>query len=145
MSTLYVKFTPPSPAPSQYKIRYKKTTDPSYTELVVVATAPTPATEDFSITGVTSGVNYNVEVQSYCGDGVYSAGFAIISNPQTCVEWEADNLSGPTKTLNYVPCGSTLPTAQSILSGGSFTACAVGTPTGTAGLVITNSGIPCTP
>lgn len=144
MSTLYVKFTPPSPAPSNYKIRYKKTTDPSYTEVLFTATTPTPATEDFSITGATSGVNYNVEVQSYCGDGLYAAGFAIISNPQTCVNWQANNPSGPTKTLSYIPCGSTTPITQSVLSGATVTVCATGTPTG-AGLVLTNTGTACTP
>ena len=54
MSTLYIKFTPPSPVPTQYKIRYKKSTDISFTELLQPSTGLSP--EEFSITGLTSGV-----------------------------------------------------------------------------------------
>ena len=58
MSTLYIKFTPPSPVPTQYKIRYKKSTDISFTELLQPSTGLSP--EEFSITGLTSGVTYEI-------------------------------------------------------------------------------------
>jgi len=106
MSTLYIKFIPPIPTPTQYKIRYKKTTDVSYNELVVTSTGLSP--EEFSITSLTGGVNYNVEVQSYCGDGIFADGDLVISNPDDCKSYSMDNTDPVLPhDVEYVLCGST--------------------------------------
>ena len=125
MSTLYVTFVPPVPTPSQYKIRYKRTTDPSYTEIIVLATFPTPANEEFNITGLTSGVDYNVEVQSYCGDGVYAAGYNVISEPKNCRTYVINNTSSiSTQDVFYILCGTTTEIMSAIAPLGSLTICA---------------------
>ena len=150
MSTLYVTFSPPSPAPSNYKIRYKKTTDPSYTEVLFTATTPTPATEDFSITGVTSGVNYNVEVQSYCGDGVYAAGFPVISAANDCQEYTFTNSTGSAQPLIYRLCSDptnsvTISVPNGDTEGPLCLSNGFGGPyTNTGGLTVI-TGSPCTP
>ena len=148
MSTLYVKFTPPSPAPSNYKIRYKKTTDPSYTEVLFTATTPTPATEDFSITGVTSGVNYNVEVQSYCGRGVYAAGFPVISAPDDCQTYFFNNTDAVTTfDVEYVLCGSTTVIVEPIAPLANVSRCCSNStpPVSYDPEINITPGVPCTP
>ena len=102
MSTLFITFTPPFPAPVQYKIRYKESTAISFTELIVPTTGLSP--EEFSITGLTSGVTYDVEVQSYCGDGVYAAGNEVQSDVNDCQEYTFTNSTGSAKTLIYRLC-----------------------------------------
>lgn len=102
MSTLFITFTPPFPAPVQYKIRYKESTAISFTELIVPTTGLSP--EEFSITGLTSGVTYDVEVQSYCGDGVYAAGNEVQSAVNDCQEYTFTNSTGSAKTLIYRLC-----------------------------------------
>lgn len=148
MSTLYVTFSPPSPVPSQYKIRYKQTTDPSYTEVIYPSTGLSP--EEFSITGVTSGVNYNVEVQSYCGDGVYAAGFAVISASNDCQEYTFTNSTGSAQPLIYILCSDPLNTVTISVPNGDTEGplClsnGFGGPyTNTGGLTVI-TGSPCTP
>jgi len=123
MSTLYVTFVPPVPTPTQYKIRYKRTTDPSYTEVIVPSTGLNP--EEFNITGLTSGVDYNVEVQSYCGGGVYAAGYNVISNPMDCRTYVINNTSSiSTQDVFYTLCGTTEEIMSSISPLGSLTVCA---------------------
>ena len=102
MSTLFITFTPPFPTPVQYKIRYKESTAISFTELTVPTTGLSP--EEFSITGLTSGVTYDVEVQSYCGDGVYAAGNEVQSDVNDCQEYTFTNSTGSAKTLIYRLC-----------------------------------------
>ena len=102
MSTLFITFTPPFPTPVQYKIRYKESTAISFTELIVPTTGLSP--EEFSITGLTSGVTYDVEVQSYCGEGVYAAGNEVQSDVNDCQEYTFTNSTGSAKTLIYRLC-----------------------------------------
>jgi hypothetical protein len=102
MSTLFITFNPPSPVPVQYKIRYKESTAISFTELIVPTTGLSP--EEFSITGLTSGVTYDVEVQSYCGEGVYAAGNEVQSDVNDCQEYTFTNSTGSAKTLIYRLC-----------------------------------------
>jgi hypothetical protein len=123
MSTLYVTFPPPSPVPSQYKIRYKRTTDPSYTEVIYPSTGLSP--EEFNITGVTSGVSYNVEVQSYCGDGIYAAGYSIISNPMNCRIYVINNTSGSSPgDAFYTLCGTNVEIMTTLIPLASINICA---------------------
>ena len=102
MSTLFITFNPPFPAPVQYKIRYKESTAISFTELIVPTTGLSP--EEFSITGLTSGVTYDVEVQSYCGDGVYAAGNEVQSDVNDCQEYTFTNSTGSAQPLIYRLC-----------------------------------------
>jgi hypothetical protein len=102
MSTLFITFTPPFPTPVQYKIRYKESTAISFTELTIPTTGLSP--EEFSITGLTSGVTYDVEVQSYCGDGVFAAGNEVQSAVNDCQEYTFTNSTGSVKTLIYRLC-----------------------------------------
>ena len=102
MSTLFITFNPPFPAPVQYKIRYKESTAISFTELIVPTTGLSP--EEFSITGLTSGVTYDVEVQSYCGDGVYAAGNEVQSDANDCQEYTFTNSTGSAQPLIYRLC-----------------------------------------
>jgi hypothetical protein len=148
MSTLFITFLPPSPLPIQYKIRYKQTTDPSYTEVTYPSTGLSP--EEFSITGVTSGVNYNVEVQSYCGDGVYAAGFAVISVANDCQEYTFTNSTGSAQTLEYILCSDptntvTISVPNGDTEGPLCLSNGFGGPyTNPGGLTVT-TGSPCTP
>lgn len=117
MSTLFITFTPPFPVPVQYKIRYKKSTDISFTELIVPSTGLSP--EEFSITGLTSGVTYDVEVQSYCGDGIYAAGNEVQSDLNDCQSYSFSNSSGVDQDLTYVLCNDPLnPITTTINNGG---------------------------
>lgn len=147
MSTLYIKFTPPSPTPSQYKIRYKKTTDVSFNELVVLSTGLSP--EEFSIPSLTGGVNYDVEVQAYCGDGVYADGNEVISNPDDCPTYTMNNTDGAVAhDVEYVLCGSTDVVIETIPPLGSIVRCCSNTypPISVDGPVVTiTSGVLCTP
>ena len=148
MSTLYVTFIPPSPVPSQYKIRYKQTTDPSYIEVVYPSTGLSP--EEFSITGVTSGVNYSVEVQSYCGRGVYAAGFPVISAANDCQEYTFTNPTGSAQPLIYRLCSDptntvTISVPNGDTEGPLCLSNGFGGPyTNTGGLTVI-TGSPCTP
>ena len=148
MSTLYVTFIPPSPVPSQYKIRYKQTTDPSYIEVVYPSTGLSH--EEFSITGVTSGVNYNVEVQSYCGRGVYAAGFPVISAANDCQEYTFTNPTGSAQPLIYRLCSDptntvTISVPNGDTEGPLCLSNGFGGPyTNTGGLTVI-TGSPCTP
>jgi hypothetical protein len=70
--------------------------------LIVPTTGLSP--EEFSITGLTSGVTYDVEVQSYCGDGVFAAGNEVQSDVNDCQEYTFTNSTGSAKTLIYRLC-----------------------------------------
>ena len=147
MSTLYIKFTPPSPVPTQYKIRYKKSTDISFTEVLELSTGLSP--EEFSITGLTSGVTYDVEVQSYCGDGVFAAGNEVQSVADDCQLYFFGNTSATTSyDVEYVLCGSTNVIVESIAPLASVSKCCSNTtpPVTYDPLHITiTPGVPCTP
>lgn len=100
MATLYITFTEPSPAPSQYKVRYKKTTDSIFTE--VTRSSPPP----FTILGTTSGAEYDVEVYSDCGSGVFSLADTDVAAFDDCELYSFSNPSGVNQTLIYSPCGN---------------------------------------
>jgi hypothetical protein len=148
MSTLFITFTPPFPTPVQYKIRYKESTAISFTELIVPTTGLSP--EEFSITGLTSGVTYDVEVQSYCGDGVYAAGNEVQSDANDCQEYTFTNSTGSAKTLIYRLCSDPTSTVTISVPNGDTEGplClsnGFGGPyTNTGGLTVT-TGSPCTP
>lgn len=99
MATLYITFTEPSPAPSQYKVRYKRTTDSIFTEVTL------PSPPPFTIPGTVSGVEYDVEVYSDCGGGVFSLADTDIAAFDDCQEYSFSNPSGVNQTLIYYPCG----------------------------------------
>ena len=118
MSTLFITFTPPFPTPVQYKIRYKESTAISFIELIVPTTGLSP--EEFSITGLTSGVTYDVEVQSYCGDGVFAAGNEVQSDLNDCQTYTFSNTSGVDQDLTYILCSDpTGSVTTTIANGGS--------------------------
>lgn len=148
MSTLFITFTPPFPTPVQYKIRYKESTAISFTELIVPTTGLSP--EEFSITGLTSGVTYDVEVQSYCGDGVYAAGNEVQSDANDCQEYTFTNSTGSAKTLIYRLCSDPTSTVTISVPNGDTEGplClsnGFGGPyTNTGGLTVI-TGSPCTP
>ena len=148
MSTLFITFTPPSPVPVQYKIRYKESTAISFTELIVPTTGLSP--EEFSITGLTSGVTYDVEVQSYCGDGVYAAGNEVQSDANDCQEYTFTNSTGSAQPLIYRLCSDptntvTITVANGDTEGPLCLSNGFGGPyTNTGGLTVI-TGSPCTP
>jgi hypothetical protein len=148
MSTLFITFTPPFPTPVQYKIRYKESTAISFTELIVPTTGLSP--EEFSITGLTSGVTYDVEVQSYCGDGVYAAGNEVQSDVNDCQEYTFTNSTGSAKTLIYRLCSDptntvTISVPNGDTEGPLCLSNGFGGPyTNTGGLTVI-TGSPCTP
>ena len=148
MSTLFITFNPPSPVPVQYKIRYKESTAISFTELTVPSTGLSP--EEFTITGLTSGVTYDVEVQSYCGDGVFAAGNEVQSAVNDCQEYTFTNSTGSAKTLDYRLCSDPLNTITVSIPNGNTEGplClsnGFGGPyTNLFGLTV-STGLPCTP
>ena len=99
MGTLYITFTEPSPAPSQYRVRYKQTTDSIFTEVTL------PSPPPFTIPGTISGAEYDVEVYSDCGAGVFSLADTDIAAFDDCQEYSFSNSSGVNQTLIYYPCG----------------------------------------
>jgi len=148
MSTLFITFTPPVPVPLQYKIRYKESTAISFIEIIYPTTGLSP--EEFSITGLTSGVTYDVEVQSYCGDGVYAAGNEVQSDVNDCQEYTFTNSTGSAQTLEYILCSDPLNTVSISVPNGDTEGplClsnGFGGPyTNTGGLTVI-TGSPCTP
>jgi len=148
MSTLFITFNPPSPVPVQYKIRYKESTAISFTELIVPTTGLSP--EEFSITGLTSGVTYDVEVQSYCGDGVYAAGNEVQSDANDCQEYTFTNSTGSAQPLIYRLCSDptntvTISVPNGDTEGPLCLSNGFGGPyTNTGGLTVI-TGSPCTP
>jgi hypothetical protein len=148
MSTLFITFTPPVPVPLQYKIRYKESTAISFIEIIYPTTGLSP--EEFSITGLTSGVTYDVEVQSYCGDGVYAAGNEVQSVANDCQEYTFTNSTGSAQTLEYILCSDPLNTVTISVPNGDTEGplClsnGFGGPyTNPGGLTVT-TGSPCTP
>ncbi len=148
MSTLFITFTPPFPVPAQYKIRYKQSTAISFTELVVPSTGLSP--EEFSITGLTSGVTYDVEVQSYCGDGIYAAGNEVQSDLNDCQEYTFNNATGSAQSLSYILCSDPLNTVTITVANGDTEGplClsnGFGGPYTNPGGLTVITGLPCTP
>jgi hypothetical protein len=146
MSTLFITFTPPVPVPLQYKIRYKESTAISFIEIIYPTTGLSP--EEFSITGVTSGVTYDVEVQSYCGDGVFAAGNEVQSVPDDCQTYFFGNTDPVTPfDVEYVLCGSTDVIIETIAPLDNVSRCCSNTtPPVTFDPAITIvAGVPCTP
>ena len=134
MSTLFITFTPPFPTPVQYKIRYKESTAISFIELIVPTTGLSP--EEFSITGLTSGVTYDVEVQSDLND---------------CQTYTFSNTSGIDQDLTYILCSDpTGSVTTTIANGGSAGPFCLSNGFGgpydnpEGGLTVT-TGAPCTP
>jgi hypothetical protein len=117
MATLYIDFTEPSPAPSQYRIRYKQTTVSTWTETTISSPPP------FSITGTVAGVEYDVEVYSDCGAGVFSSADTYIAEFNDCQEYTFDNSSGVSlQTVSYYECGGSSVSAVTLnVSVGSVT------------------------
>lgn len=101
MPILHIDFTEPSPAPSQYKVRYKLTTDSTWTELTIAGPPPFDIGAPYSIDG------YDVEVYSDCGSGIYSSAGTTIAPYYECAEYEFTNTnpSSP-ETVEYYPCGT---------------------------------------
>jgi hypothetical protein len=99
MGNLYITFTEPSPAPSQYIVKYKKTSDSTWIEVSL------PSPPPFIIPGTTAGVEYDVEVYSDCGAGVFSQADAAVAAFDDCQEYDFANNSGVDQTLTYWPCG----------------------------------------
>jgi hypothetical protein len=116
--------------------------------LIVPTTGLSP--EEFSITGLTSGVTYDVEVQSYCGDGVYAAGNEVQSDANDCQEYTFTNSTGSAKTLIYRLCSDptstvTISVANGDTEGPLCLSNGFGGPyTNTGGLTVI-TGSPCTP
>ena len=149
MSTLFITFTPPTPTPVQYKIRYKESTAISFIELIVPTTGLSP--EEFSITGLTSGVTYDVEVQAYCGEGIYAAGSEVQSDLNDCQTYSFSNTSGIDQDLTYILCSDpTGSVTTTIANGGSAGPFCLSNGFGgpydnpEGGLTVT-TGSPCTP
>lgn len=120
MATLYIDFTEPSPAPSQYRVRYKQTTDSIWTETTISLPPP------FSITGTVASVEYDVEVYSDCGAGVFSQPDTDIATVSDCQEYTFDNTNGASlQTLNYYECGgsSINPITSNVSVGSVVTNC----------------------
>jgi hypothetical protein len=115
MATLYIDFTEPSPAPSQYRVRYKQTTDSIWTETTISSPPP------FSITGTVATVEYDVEVYSDCGSGVFSSPDTYVAEFSDCQEYTFDNSAGVSlQTISYYECGgSSVSTITSNVSVGS--------------------------
>jgi hypothetical protein len=149
MSTLFITFNPPFPVPVQYKIRYKESTAISFTELIVPTTGLSP--EEFSITGLTSGVTYDVEVQSYCGEGVYAAGNEVQSDANDCQSYSFSNSSGVDQDLEYILCSDPTNTIITTINNGGVEGpfClsnGFGGPyTNPEGGLTVTTGLPCTP
>jgi hypothetical protein len=148
MSTLFITFTPPVPVPLQYKIRYKESTAISFIEIIYPTTGLSP--EEFSITGLTSGVTYDVEVQSYCGDGVYAAGNEVQSVGNDCQEYTFTNSTGSAQTLEYILCSDPLNTVTISVPNGDTEGplClsnGFGGPYSNPGGLTVITGSPCTP
>lgn len=100
MATLYIDFTEPSPAPSQYRVRYKQTTDSTWTETTISSPPP------FNITGTVATVEYDVEVYSDCGSSVFSSPDTDIAPWTECDSYTFENntIVVPS-TVTYAPCG----------------------------------------
>jgi len=148
MSTLFITFTPPVPVPLQYKIRYKESTAISFIEIIYPTTGLSP--EEFSITGLTSGVTYDVEVQSYCGDGVFAAGNEVQSVANDCQEYTFTNSTGSAQTLEYILCSDPLNTVTISVPNGDTEGplClsnGFGGPYSNPGGLTVTTGSPCTP
>jgi hypothetical protein len=148
MSTLFITFTPPVPVPLQYKIRYKESTAISFIEIIYPTTGLSP--EEFSITGLTSGVTYDVEVQSFCGDGVFAAGNEVQSDLNDCQEYTFTNSTGSAQTLQYILCSDPLNTVTISVANGDTegTLClsnGFGGPYSNPGGLTVILGPPCTP
>ena len=148
MSTLFITFTPPFPVPVQYKIRYKKSTDISFTELIVPSTGLSP--EEFTISSLTSGVTYDVEVQAYCGDGIYAAGNEVQSDLNDCQEYTFTNPTGSSQSLSYILCNDPTNTVTITVANGDTVGpfClsnGFGGPYSNPGGLTVITGAPCTP
>jgi hypothetical protein len=145
MPSLYITFTEPSPAPSQYKVRYKQTTDSTWTEVTL------PSPPPFTIAGTTSGVEYDVEVYSDCGEGVFSLADTFVAAFDDCQEYSFDNASGVNQTLIYYPCGDpagdsiTIIMANGDVEGPFCLSIGNGAYSNPEGGLGVNAGSPCTP
>lgn len=100
MATLYIYFTEPTfPTPSQYKVRYKPTTSSTWTETIISGPAP------LSIPGTTDSIEYDVEVYSDCGEGVFSAADTDIAPFARCNSYTFENTDSVSHDITYYPCG----------------------------------------
>lgn len=99
MGELKIFFTEPSPAPSQYKVRYKLTTTSTWQETTVAGPPP------LLVTGTTSQQEYDVEVYSDCGSGVFSTPDTDIAPWAECDSYTFRNDGASPATLTYGACG----------------------------------------
>lgn len=100
MGNLYINFTEPTPAPTQYLVEYKRSIDSTWTATTV------PGPPPFIISVPYSGVEYDVKVYSDCGDGAYSDPDLLTNAPfDDCQEYSFSNSSGVDQTLTYYECG----------------------------------------
>jgi len=114
MGTLYIDFTEPSPAPSQYKVRYKKTTDSTWTDTTLASPPP------FNISVVSSPSEYDVEVYSDCGSGVFSPADTDVAPYYECAEYTFTNAGATAETVDFHYCGTiSTVTTISIPAGGT--------------------------
>lgn len=148
MSTLFITFTPPVPVPIQYKIRYKQSTAISFTEIIESSTGLSP--EEFSITALTSGVTYDVEVQAYCGDGIYAAGNEVQSLVNDCQSYTFTNSTGSSQSLSYILCSDptttvTITVANGDTEGSLCLSNGFGGPFTNPGGLTVLTGLPCVP
>jgi hypothetical protein len=100
MGNLYINFTEPTPAPTQYLVEYKRSVDSTW----IATTLPGPP--PFLIPATMTGTEYDVRVYSDCGDGVFST-FDLVTNVpfDDCQEYSFNNPSGVNQTLTYNLCG----------------------------------------
>jgi len=99
MGELHINFTEPSPAPASYKVRYKLTSTSTWTETTEAGSPP------FVISPVTSNQEYDVEVYSDCGAGVFSSADTDVAPWAQCDSYTFENTGGTTENLTYYPCG----------------------------------------
>ncbi len=100
MGNLYINFTEPTPAPTEYFVEYKRSIDTTWGGTLI------PGPPPFIIPVFYSGQEYDVKVYSSCGDGIVSDPDLVTNAPfDDCQEYSFNNPSGVDQTLTYYVCG----------------------------------------
>lgn len=100
MGNLYINFTEPTPAPTEYFVEYKRSIDTTWGGTLI------PGPPPFIIPVFYSGQEYDVKVYSSCGDGIVSDPDLVTNTPfDDCQEYSFNNPSGVDQTLTYYVCG----------------------------------------
>jgi hypothetical protein len=100
MGNLYINFTEPTPAPTEYFVEYKRSIDTTWGGTLI------PGPPPFIIPVFYSGQEYDVKVYSSCGDGIVSDPDLVTNVPfDDCQEYSFNNSSGVNQTLTYYVCG----------------------------------------